>query len=342
MDGLQVKRGRMGTRANRAGWLGAVALTIGLAWTGLPATAAGACSNEALRTGQSRNLPDCRAYELVTPEDMNGLNPTAINIGNSTQEVTSGGFDTFLASSSGESVIFDTSSGSLPGFDGNGVFDQYQAKRGADGWSTSLVAPTGAQSFGPHPGGVSPDHLFSFWETSGYPFDRGGLQVDEGNGDRYLREPGGSYEPIGVGSLGTDFEALGKWITPGGSHIIFSSGSSSNPALRKQASKLCTTAQGGGATHVLSLLPGEMTPSEDAIYQGARPTARPRSSRSAARSTRALTTQTPSSWPKKALSRGRAPPHLSRLPVRRGQSTLEYSWLRVGVRSRRDAASNTR
>jgi hypothetical protein len=258
----------MGNRAGRAGWLGAVVLTIGLAWTGLPATAAGACLNEALRTGQSRNLPDCRAYELVTPEDMNGLNPTAINIGNSTQEVTSGGFDTFLASPSGESVIFDTSSGSLPGFDGNGVFDQYRAKRGVDGWITSFVAPNGAQSFGPHPGGVSPDHLFSFWETSGYPYDRGSLQVDESNGDRYLREPGGSYEPIGVGSLGTDFEALGKWITPGGSHIIFSSRVQLESGAPESGIEAVYDRAVGGPTHVVSLLPGDVTPSEDAIYQG--------------------------------------------------------------------------
>lgn len=258
----------MGIQACRVGWLGSAALTIGFALAGPPADAAGACPNEALRTGQSRNLPDCRAYELVTPANMNGLNPTAINIGNSTQEVTSGGFDTFLGAPSGESVIFDTSSGSLPGFDGNGVFDQYRATRGADGWSTSFVAPSGAQSLGPHPGGVSPDHLYSFWETSGYPYDRGSLQVDEGNGDRYLRKPDGSYEPIGVGALGSDLEALGKWITPGGTHIIFSSRVKLESGAPESGTEAIYDRAAGGPTHVVSLLPGDETPGEDAIYQG--------------------------------------------------------------------------
>jgi hypothetical protein len=37
-----------------------------------PAEAEGACPNEEFRQGPSADLPDCRAYELVSPDEKNG------------------------------------------------------------------------------------------------------------------------------------------------------------------------------------------------------------------------------------------------------------------------------
>ena len=60
----------------RRGRLGLICLCVlGLAaflGSSAPSAGAQACPNEGFRNGPSANLPDCRAYELVTPADKEG------------------------------------------------------------------------------------------------------------------------------------------------------------------------------------------------------------------------------------------------------------------------------
>lgn len=204
--------------------------------------------------------PTERAYELVTPADTNGRMPTAAPLG----DLGGLGFPTSLASPDGSSVWFAIEGGALPGFPGNGFNDAFVARRSPAGWASEFAGLTGAQAEKLYPGGTDAEHRFSFWA----------VDDSSANFSDYLRRPDGGVEPIGLGSLGTDLRAQGRWISAGGGHVIFVTGLGFTPAVQLEPN---APAPGigaiydrtpGGATHVVSLLPGEITPSSNAEYLG--------------------------------------------------------------------------
>jgi hypothetical protein len=104
------------------------------------AVAGEGCENEARRLEQgSVGLPDCRAYELVTPVDKDSGEPHAVVAGFSefpvyTLEAVTGAH----ASVSGDRMAWD-SEYSLPGSATPGL--DYLSMRGSDGWSSESVVP---------------------------------------------------------------------------------------------------------------------------------------------------------------------------------------------------------
>jgi hypothetical protein len=224
-----------------------------------------------LTYGPDPGSADGRGYELVSPPDTNGLTPFAGIV----QTAAGSGFPTALVSPDGASpdfsVSFGTEGGALPGIEGGGFHDIYTATRGPEGWQTSFAGLNGAQA--PReifPGGIAPDHRYSFWGLG----DSGGT-LARGN---YLRGPGESIEPIGLGSLGSDPEARGRWIGEGGQQIVFVTGAGESGApvqLEPDAPSPGTAAvyerSATGPTEVLSLLPGNITPTESASYKGTSP-----------------------------------------------------------------------
>jgi hypothetical protein len=226
------------------------------------------CGNALLRTGFSVLLPDCRAYELVTPPDTNGRAP----IGTS-REVNS--FTNRQVSPGGEKFPFKVEGGTLPGSTGTGsqFGDPYVSSRTAGGWTTTYTGPSALEAPTIIPGSSSPDQGYSFWSAQGSM----GSALIGGEKTNYVRYPDGHSEPIGQGSLGTvDPTAVGQMIGEGGTHILFATGTLHKPSVQLEptaapdGTRAIYDRTADGTTHVVSLKPGNepFGAGEDAFFQG--------------------------------------------------------------------------
>jgi hypothetical protein len=269
-----------------ASYVSAVAMYLGVyavALSGPSNATADLCPNEAFRAGAARELPDCRAYELVSPPDSNGRRLFDVSALSGVYDL----FETELASPFAADFVFSTYSGPLetPG-EADGLYDVYESRRGTSHWETiRRLTPSGDQAVLSDAGGVSADHRYEFIHvhqvTNGT--SEGGSLAAAGSGD-FLSKPDGTFELTGIGSLGTDRLVQGRYISPDGSHIIFTTGgvwcNSAGPSCKR--TKLEPTAPPTGTaavydrgpdgpTQVVSLLPNDQPPlaGEDAEYQGA-------------------------------------------------------------------------
>lgn len=233
-----------------------------------PSSVSQSCPNEAARIGASGSLPDCRAYELVTPPSTNGQAPQAIGLS------TGPMFSFPPASPDGGSLSFTTIGGSIGiGEQTGGSWgDSYVATRSASGWSTQSAGPNGAQAFNPNPGALSPDHRYSFWNTGSSVEVGGSLEIEQtSTGIIYLRRPDGTFQLLGEGSIDRDLEAFGLGITEGGTHVFFSSTTQLEPGAPPDGTRALYDRTPDGTLHVVSLLPGNvvLAAGEDASSQGA-------------------------------------------------------------------------
>jgi hypothetical protein len=212
------------------------------------------CPNAPLRTNLSVLLPDCRAYELVTPPDTNAHAPVGAR-------GEGGGSTTRQVSPAGDKVPFRVEGGSLPGL-GGGIGglagDPYLATRTPTGWSTAYTGPAGSEATSIAPGTTSPDQGYMFWGAAGE-----GSVVVGGKGSFYMRYPDGHSELLGQGSLGIDPRATGQFVSEGGDHIVFSTGNlfaavQLEPEAAPTGTKAIYDRTADGITHVVSLKPGEV------------------------------------------------------------------------------------
>ncbi len=269
-----------------------VAVTASLLTVALGASSASAaCPNEALRTGPSANLPDCRAYELVTPRETNGQPPNFVGTG----LVTRSGdhIPSPPATADGTSFLFAIKGAGLPGSGSNGYANTFRAQRGPDGWSNTRVGPSGQEAKVPSPGGFSANHEYTTFRVESFPeFGEGfggslALPHPEGSAAGYIRYPNGTIHLVGEGTIPSspdidgwpngfadDIQAEAVWITSSGDHIILQNDTQSHSKIRLTPD---APPDGVGAVYdrtssglqLASLLPGDVTPGSDSTFQGA-------------------------------------------------------------------------
>lgn len=228
------------------------------------------CPNQAFRTGASGTLPDCRAYELVTPPDTAGFPPRSVGAGSGTL------FATPAASPAGDSVAFAIVGSLIPGFPGGTGHlqgDTYVVRRGLAAWETEILGPDATQATIPRPGGLSADHRFFAVTVSG----EGSLTYGEDEvgilGAEYVRYPDGSFHLTGEGSLANTPLARTSFISESGSHLVMLTWSQA-PQLEPLApdgAEVIYDLTADGVLHVVSLLPGDVTPEAgiSALMRGA-------------------------------------------------------------------------
>jgi hypothetical protein len=101
--------------------------TLAVSLTATPAFAAGECPNEALRAEDgSLALPECRAYELVSPSGLEPFGALSERLG-------------YQAAADADRVEFYSKYGPPPGSPSYGPY--YLSSRGANGWVTENVIP---------------------------------------------------------------------------------------------------------------------------------------------------------------------------------------------------------
>lgn len=218
-------------------------------FTTFPSRPTQECANAVFRTRFSAGLPDCRAYELVTPPDTGSRIPTGAIFGTGLAKSPA----VLLARGDGDSVVWGTEGGTVPGSAGSGRYDTYASVRTGAGWSTKFGGVTGEQANESYPGGVSTDHRYSLWVVAD---ENGSLERGQ-----YLRGPDGELETVGIGSLADDPAAVGRWVAADAAHLVFTGDVQIEPGAPPSGTTAVYDRTPGGPTHVVSLLPGEITPS---------------------------------------------------------------------------------
>ena len=173
-------------------WGVCLAVLIGT-WYAGPAVAsapADACPNAQFRSGPSERLPDCRAYEQVSPAEKNGLDAVTIQAPGDSEA---------SACEAGEActVVYMNSGAAFNGTLGNESPNAYLATRTAGGWQTTTLTPPTLQA--PANGAAKLAYAFSSDLSQAVlrvPLQQLTEGAPAGVYNLFLRRPGGGYSLV--------------------------------------------------------------------------------------------------------------------------------------------------
>ncbi len=195
---------------------------VAAALTGLPAPAAAEeCPNAVFRTGPSAHLPDCRAYEMVTPPFKNTGSPEPYGY---SPEGTSG-----LIGIGGAVAGLESTTGAVVGFLPGGF---YSTRRTASGWTIVPDDPPASeyvpylQSGFSEIAGESLDGQTTAWLDRGVWQSGNGVDFFERRPDRSIVDVGPALPPTTPPGTPQELgqkraELYARGVSADGSHIFF-------------------------------------------------------------------------------------------------------------------------
>jgi hypothetical protein len=184
----------------------------------LPAVAAAEeCSNATFRTGPSSRLPDCRAYELVTPPFKN-----------------QGHVERLAGSPDGSSALMEAFSAfaGLEAFPGFFTSAFYSTRRTASGWVTVADNPTASEYLPFELNGLTSGFNGASLDGQSTVWVERGVWQPENALDFFMRRPDRSIVDIGPGvppgthagtadEVGQPAELSSVGLSADGSHLLF-------------------------------------------------------------------------------------------------------------------------
>lgn len=186
------------------------AAVLGLGVSPVAVASAAPCPNGELRVLQrSELLPECRAYELVTPPYKEGNVPRPFAVSEDGSRVVVSSFGAF------DSIEGDPFSGAVEG-------GAYLLSRTLSGWVTVPIEPP-ESVYQPivYLWDVSSDFSRSLWALATHARPQGDVSF-------YLRESDGSFVEVGSPTPGMDAENVGAYNYLGASadlsHVLFEVG----------------------------------------------------------------------------------------------------------------------